>query len=73
MRYREPRLPHDIRTELEGTNWQWVIGSKHWKLMVDGHLVAIWPRGSTARQMTDGRPNINIRAQIRRFRRKQAA
>jgi hypothetical protein len=54
-------------------DWTWIKGSKHWKLMVNGHLVAIWPQGSTARQTTDRRPNSNIRAQIRRFRRKIAA
>lgn len=71
--YREPRLPLDIRHELRGLNWRWVIGAKHWKLLVDGHLIAIWPRGAGGKQMTNGRPNANIRAQIRRYRRDKAA
>jgi hypothetical protein len=54
-------------------DWNWVMGSKHWKLLISGHLVAIWPRGAGGRQTTDRRPNSNIRAQIRRFRRKQVA
>jgi hypothetical protein len=49
------------------------MGSKHWKLMIDGCLVAIWPRGAGGRQTTDRRPNSNIRAQIRRHRREKAA
>ena len=73
MRYREPRLPSDIETELQGMDWHWVMGSKHWKLMIGGHLVGIWPRGAGGRQTTDRRPNSNIRAQIRRFRREKAA
>jgi hypothetical protein len=63
----------DIRNELDGLDWHWELGSKHWKLMVDGRLVAILPRGSAAKQTSDGRPLINVRAQIRRFRRQQAA
>lgn len=73
MKYREPRLPSDLRAELDGLDWKWVIGSKHWKLMVDGQLVAIWPRGSGGKQMSNARPTANIRAQIRRFRRTQVA
>jgi len=54
-------------------DWHWELGTKHWKLMVGSRLIAIFPRGSTSKQTADGRPMINVRAQIRRFRREQAA
>ena len=73
MKYREPRLPTDIRSELDGLDWRWEIGTKHWKLVIDGELVAVWPRGTGGKQMSNGRPNHNIRAQIRRYRRSSAA
>ena len=71
-KYRTPRLPSDIQAELSGLDWRWEIGAKHWKLMASNQLIAIWPRGSGGRQMTNGRPNQNMRAQIRRFRRNAA-
>jgi len=73
MRNRLPRIPLDIRHELDGLDWHWELGTKHWKLMVGSRLIAIFPRGSTSKQTADGRPMINVRAQIRRFRREQAA
>jgi hypothetical protein len=62
-----PRLPKTILEELEGLDWTWEPGAKHWKLRIGGSLVAIWPRGVP--NDTDHRKNLGVRAHIRRWRR----
>jgi hypothetical protein len=69
-----PRLPVALQTSLQGADWRWELGTKHWKLYVEGKLAGIWPLGRRgARQETDRRPMHNMRSQIRRARRKESA
>jgi hypothetical protein len=32
-------------SELTGVDWRWELGGKHWKLMVNGRQVLVWPKG----------------------------
>ena len=61
---RQPRLPISIRHELDGRQWGWRNGRKHWHLIVDGKMVAIWPKGGGAEK--DGFHFLNARAHLRR-------
>ena len=71
---RAPRLPPAIRATLAGTNWHWINGSKHWKLIVNGKMVGIWPKGVKGRTWGgDTRAIRNAQSQIRNAIRKKAA
>lgn len=65
------RLPLEIRQALDATGraWQIVPGSKHKKVLVDGHLVCILPRRRNCDKGSWG----NIVAQIKRHPRKGRA
>ena len=62
---RTPRLPALLRRELEGTDWHWESGTKHWKLIVNGKMCGIFPRGYRSR-VDESRDMYNTRAQVRR-------
>lgn len=64
----EPRLPASLRLELAGTRWHWRSGGKHWHLIVNGKLVSIWPRSTTASKGPHYQIH-NVRAHIRRAKR----
>lgn len=70
---REPRLPPVLRSELAGVDWHWECGTKHWKLMVNGQLAGIWPKGKKGLNTYDLRPVTNTRAQIRRILQRESA
>ena len=61
---RPPRLQPFLLDELEGLSWEWVMGTKHWQLRINGDLIAIWPRGTT-RDM--GKNDYSVRATIRKW------
>lgn len=62
------RLPPLVQRELEplGERWRLEPGAKHYKLLIDGHLITIFPRASVIRDSRD-RVVLNTRAQIRRY------
>ena len=62
-----PRLPQLLMQELANADWHWEPGTKHWKLIVNGEMAGIWPQGQKGRNVTDRRPIINTRSQIRRI------
>ena len=69
-----PRLPPAIRASLAGSDWHWINGSKHWKLVVNGKMVVIWPKGLKGRDIgSDKRSVRNAQAHIRNALRWRAA
>ena len=61
------KLPPLIAKELEPIRGRWSIlpGGKHLKLIVDGHCVGIFPRGSNIK-LDPSRQVLNVRSAIRR-------
>ncbi len=61
-----PRLPRPILRELEklGRPWQLVRGTRHWRLLIDGHQIGVFSYGV---EQGDFRSTENMRAHIRRF------
>jgi hypothetical protein len=44
---------------LSGADWHWINGSKHWKLIVNGRMVGVWPKGAKGRTVgADQRVNF---------------
>lgn len=70
---RAPRLPLAIRASLAGADWHWINGSKHWKLIVNGKMVGIWPKGLKAKMGGDRRAVRNAQSQIRNALRRKVA
>lgn len=71
---KSPRLPLAIRATLAGTDWHWINGSKHWKLIVNGKMVAVWPKGMKGREANvDKRSVRNAQSQIRNAIRRKAS
>lgn len=68
MRTRPPRLPPVILRELDGLDWKWRLGTRHWLIMVNGHTITTWPKGSASYGTM--RPILNVRSDIRRAKRK---
>jgi hypothetical protein len=69
-----PRLPIVIRAMLSGADWHWINGSKHWKLIVNGRMVGIWPKGLKGRTLDGDQRGIrNARSQIRNAMRRNVA
>lgn len=69
-----PRLPLAIRVTLADADWRWINGSKHWKLIVNGRMVIIWPKGLKGRLATGDRRAVrNAQAQIRNALRRKVA
>jgi hypothetical protein len=60
-----PRLPRSAEKTLEGSNWTWRSGSKHWHLILEGRMAAIWPHGQARAGL---RHNISVITSIRRVR-----
>lgn len=61
------KLPPAVRDELDasGLPWSVEIGGKHFRLLVDGQLATIFPRG-TGRDIKS-RQGRNLLAHVRRF------
>jgi hypothetical protein len=62
------RLPDIIEKELAPIAGRWEVknGGKHYKLVVDGHLVGVLPHGSGIKGGLFNRSILNIRSNIRR-------
>jgi hypothetical protein len=66
---RPPRLPRNVRRELEGLDWCWQHGTRHWQIRVSGRLVAIWPQSGIIDSVN--RNTFGVIASIRQARRGQ--
>lgn len=62
-------IPKDVLQELEeaGAEFEVVKGGRHYKLYVHERLAGILPYGKAARQTSDQRAVLNMRAQVRRI------
>lgn len=63
------KLPPMIEHELETCTGRWEIrnGGKHFKLILDGYLVGILPRGQSMGEKSGrNRGMLNLRSNIRR-------
>lgn len=65
-RTRKKLIPSTITVALEETGLPYdiTVGSKHFKITVNGKLAAIWPRNGGSD--TASRATLNVRSQIRR-------
>lgn len=67
---RKPRLSFEIEERLNqsGLKWQYQIGKRHIKILVEGHLGGILPiANGTKAESHHGRAKLNIEAQIKRI------
>lgn len=66
------RLRQEIEALLRETGLPWSVelGTRHFKIKLDGQLVGIMPKG--AGSSADKRPWFNLRAQIRRAAKEQS-
>lgn len=59
---------------LSGADWRWINGSKHWKLIVNGRMVGIWPKGLKGRTLGGDKHRLrNAQSQIRNAMRRNVA
>jgi len=67
-----PRLPDNLRKVLtsSGLPWHIEMGSRHYKLIIDDHMVAILPKSGRLSHFC-GRADRNVMAQVRRVIRKR--
>jgi hypothetical protein len=67
---RPPRLPKCIILALDGLDWEWRRGSRHWRLIVEGQQILV---SSAKFEKNDIRSTENALSHIRRYRRSLAA
>jgi hypothetical protein len=60
-----PQLPTLISDELRDVDWHVESGSKHWKIMIGSHMVAVWPRGTVSD--INRRSTLMTRSRIRQW------
>lgn len=62
-------IPKIVLQEIEGAGVQWEVvhGGRHYKLFIHDRLAGILPYGKAAKQTSDQRAILNMRAQVRRI------
>ena len=62
-------IPKDVMKEIEeaGAEFEVVKGGRHYKLLIYNRLAGILPYGKAAKQTSDQRAVLNMRAQVRRI------
>lgn len=59
-----PSLPKECLDALEGVDHEFIHGRRHWKILINGRLAAVWPHGKAAADMSQG--TKKMAAQLRR-------
>jgi hypothetical protein len=53
-----------LKRELEGREWHWKNGRRHWHLIVEGRMLGVWPKGPVSD--VGGYQVQNTKARLRR-------